>query len=80
MKDTRIDRSSIALQRLADHIYNLPESMMRVCEKYEKQNAALIQLTGYDITELIELFAVGYILEPPKYEGNKFSELKDMDK
>lgn len=78
MIDKTINRGSITLQKIADHIYNLPESMMRVCQKYEKQNTALVQLTGYDITELIELFAAGYTLEPPKYEDNKLSDLEEM--
>lgn len=78
MIDKTIDRVSITLQKIADHIYNLPESTMRVCQKYEKENTVLVQLTGHDITELVALFAAGYTLEPPKYEDNKLSDLEDI--
>ena len=78
MIDKTSNRGSITLQKIADHIFNLPEQMMRVCQKYEKQNTALVQLTGCDITELIELFAAGYTLEPPKYEDNNLSDLEDI--
>lgn len=35
-------------------------------QRYDEKNATLRQLTGHDINELIELFAAGYTLEPPK--------------
>ena len=40
---------------------------------YDEKNTTLRQLTGYDIEKLIELFAAGYTLEPPKY--STFDEL-----
>lgn len=44
MKDTRIDRVSIILQRLADNIYNHPESMMRVCKNTKNKTQLLSNL------------------------------------
>lgn len=35
--------------------------------KYEKQVATLIKVSGFDVEKLIELFAAGYTLQPPKY-------------
>lgn len=36
---------------------------------YEEMENKLIQVSGYDIEKLIELFAAGYTLKPPKYES-----------
>ena len=39
-------------------------SLQAYCEREMK----LIQLTGYDLEKLIELFAAGYELRPPEYK------------
>lgn len=42
---------------------------------YNEMETKLIQLTGYDMRKLIELFAAGYTLEPPRYSIDKLSEI-----
>lgn len=44
-------------------------------QKYDEMNTTLIHLTGYDMEKLIELFAAGYTLQPPKYERTSFEDL-----
>lgn len=46
-----------------------PDSNAKAIALLEEQNAKLMQVSGYDIEKLIELFAAGYTLkapEPPK--------------
>ena len=42
---------------------------------YNEMETMLIQLSGYDMRKLIELFAAGYTLEPPRYSVEKLSEI-----
>ena len=36
---------------------------------YQEREHKLIQVSGYDIEKLIELFAAGYTLVPPDYKS-----------
>ena len=42
---------------------------------YDAMETMLVNLIGYDMKKLIELFAAGYTLQPPKYMS-----LKDLEK
>lgn len=44
-------------------------------QKYQKLNLSLMQVAGYNVEELLELFAKGYTLTPPTYAG----KLSDLD-
>jgi hypothetical protein len=37
--------------------------------KYIEKETNLIQVSGFDIDKLIELFAAGYTLQPPDYKS-----------
>ena len=39
---------------------------VKALQAYNEIETKLIQLTGYDLERLVELFAAGYTLEPPK--------------
>ena len=45
-----------------------PDDAWRALRKFEEMNHRLIKVSGYDTEKLIELFAAGYTLEPPKPE------------
>lgn len=36
---------------------------------HDEMDGKLVQLSGYKIEQLVELFAAGWTLEPPKYTG-----------
>ena len=42
---------------------------------YGELENKLIQLTGYDLEKLVELFAAGYTLNAPEYKYKSFEEL-----
>lgn len=46
--------------------FSTVKSAYSVCRKYVEMDAQLRQLTGYTLTELVELFAAGYSLTPPE--------------
>ena len=46
--------------------------------KFDELNNKIMQLTGYDIEKLVELFAAGYILTPPKYDSKPMSTLMNL--
>lgn len=43
--------------------------------KYAEMDIKLKQLTGFDIEQLIDLFAAGYTLKAPTGSGNNFKDL-----
>lgn len=47
----------------------------QIIRRYDEMNHTLIQLTGHNIKKLIELFAAGWILEPPNYSVDTLSEV-----
>lgn len=47
--------------------------------QYEEAEARLIQLTGFDIDKLIELFAAGYTLKPPEASRILVDILREYD-
>ena len=46
---------------------------------YAELNAKLVQLTGYSVEKVVELFAAGYTLEPPKYDSKPMSTLMKLE-
>lgn len=47
--------------------------------EYEKLEHKVIELTGYDLDKLVELFAAGYTLRPPKYNSSLVAALEEGD-
>jgi hypothetical protein len=55
-----------------------PTSTTETIRAYDEMNAKLKQLTGYDMKKLLELFAAGYTLEPPKPQRSLQETLRDL--
>ena len=53
---------------------------VKTIQAYDEMNTALINLTGYDMKKLIELFAAGYTLQPPTYMSFENLFAKEMEK
>ena len=51
---------------------------LRRAEELEQKEQILINITGCNMDKLIELFAAGYTLTPPKV-GEKLSTLSEKD-
>lgn len=47
-------------------------------QKYQKLDLSLMQVAGFNIEELLDLFAKGYTLTPPTYTQS-LSELVDKE-
>ena len=47
------------------------ESGLPSLGKYIEKESKLIQVSGFDIDKLIELFAAGYSLQPPDYKSTE---------
>ena len=45
---------------------NIPCEGIKTWSEYEEMENRLIQVSGFDMEKLIELFAAGYTLKPPK--------------
>ena len=48
-------------------------------QAYDEMNTTLINLTGYDMEKLIELFAAGYTLQPPAYTSFEDLFAKELE-
>ena len=44
---------------------NIPCEDIKTWREFEEQENRLIQVSGFDMEKLIELFAAGYTLQPP---------------
>ena len=51
-----------------------PGEMMK---KYQEKEHHLIKVSGCDMDKLIELFAAGWTLQPPKYERTSLARLAE---
>lgn len=45
----------------------IPMCGFKTLREFEEMEHRLIQVSGFDMEKLIELFAAGYTLNPPKY-------------
>ena len=54
------------------------QRLLRHSQEVEQKEQTLIKLTGCDMDKLIELFAAGYTLTPPKV-GKTLSKLSEKD-
>ena len=71
LKGDYMDKISRKIQYLGIPIIDAGQGYRKLAEK----EARLIQVSGFDVDKLIELFAAGYTLQPPKQSLTSLNDL-----